>query len=220
MTPSRSRLAWKASAPPTASWPGHRVDDEERVVGLDRLGDLADLLHQLLVDGETAGGVDDDDVAARRRASAIGALGDGDRVGRLGEDRHVDAGGRACGAARPRPDAGGRRRRAAGATLRLEPAGELGRVGGLARTLQAGHQHDGRRLRGEGDAHRLAAEGLGELLVDDLDDLLGRVQRLADLRADARSRMRPCRLRTTVTLTSASSRARRISRRTSSTCRS
>ncbi len=51
---------------------GHGVDDEEDVVGVDRLGDLTDLLHQLLVDGQTAGGVDDDDVAAGRPG-----LGDG-----------------------------------------------------------------------------------------------------------------------------------------------
>ena len=43
---------------------GHGVDDEERVVGLDRVGDAPDLVHQLGVDGEAAGGVDDDDVAA------------------------------------------------------------------------------------------------------------------------------------------------------------
>ena len=42
---------------------GHRVDDEERVVRSDGLGDPLDLVHQLAVDGETAGGVDDDDVS-------------------------------------------------------------------------------------------------------------------------------------------------------------
>ena len=41
---------------------GHRVEDEEGVVRLHDLGDLAHLLHQLGVDGEAAGGVDDQDV--------------------------------------------------------------------------------------------------------------------------------------------------------------
>src|SRR5690606_2172010 len=40
-----------------------------------------------------------------------------------------------------------------------------------------------RRLLGQPDAPRLAAEDADELLVDDLDDLLGRVQRTRDLRA-------------------------------------
>ena len=42
---------------------GHGVDDEERVVGRHGLADAADLVHHLGVDGEAAGGVDDDDVA-------------------------------------------------------------------------------------------------------------------------------------------------------------
>ncbi len=43
---------------------GHRVDHEERVVRLDGSRDLADLLHHLFVDGQAAGGVDDQHVAA------------------------------------------------------------------------------------------------------------------------------------------------------------
>ena len=43
---------------------GHGVDDEERVVRADARGDPTDLLHQLGVDAEPAGGVDDDDVPA------------------------------------------------------------------------------------------------------------------------------------------------------------
>ena len=40
----------------------HRVDDEEDLVGADRVADVRGLLHQLLVDAEAAGGVDDHDV--------------------------------------------------------------------------------------------------------------------------------------------------------------
>jgi hypothetical protein len=61
---------------------GHRVDDEERVVGLDLGGDLADLLHQLRVDGQAAGGVDDDHVPPEApglgdapRATSTGSVG-------------------------------------------------------------------------------------------------------------------------------------------------
>ena len=107
---------------------GHRVDDEERVVGLDGLGDLADLLHQLGVDGEAAGGVDDDDVAALVARFLDAAPGDGDGVGGLAEHRHADLlaedaelldGGGAL-------EVGADQQRVA--ALLLEPAGELGRV--------------------------------------------------------------------------------------------
>ena len=53
----------------------HRVDDEEDLVGVDGVADVGCLLHQLGVDAEAAGGVDDDDVvllAARPRRSRRG----------------------------------------------------------------------------------------------------------------------------------------------------
>ena len=53
----------------------HRVDDEQDLVRLDRVADVGGLLHQLGVDAEPAGGVDDHDVVlllagvlGRRRA--------------------------------------------------------------------------------------------------------------------------------------------------------
>jgi hypothetical protein len=69
--------------------------------------------------------------------------------------------------------------------LAFQPVGELARERGLPRTLQAGEQDDGRRAA-EADGAGVAAEDLHEFLVDDLDDLLRRVQRGGDLR-----RLRP-----------------------------
>ena len=91
MTPSSASVWWNDSADVDRVLAGHGVDDEERVVGLDRLGDAADLVHQLGVDGQPAGGVDD----ARRRDPCGGprprpARATADRIGRLAEDRHVD----------------------------------------------------------------------------------------------------------------------------------
>ena len=43
---------------------GHRVDDEQDVVRLDRRADLDELVHERLVDVQAAGGVDDQDVLA------------------------------------------------------------------------------------------------------------------------------------------------------------
>ena len=65
-----------------------------------------------------------------------------------------------------------------GVPLRLEPAAELAGQGRLTGTLQTGQHDHRRRLLGQPDPAGLAAEDLDELLVDDLDDLLRRVQRL------------------------------------------
>src|SRR3954449_7339383 len=66
--------------------------------------------------------------------------------------------------------------------LRLEPAAELAGERRLTGALQTG-EHDHRRRRlGVAQPAGLAAEDLDELLVDDLDDLLRRVQRLGDIR--------------------------------------
>ena len=59
----------------------HRVDDEQDLVGLDRVADVGGLLHHLGVDAEPAGGVDDDDVVhACGVACSIESRGDLDRV--------------------------------------------------------------------------------------------------------------------------------------------
>ncbi len=55
----------------------------------------------------------------------------------------------------------------------FEPGGELAGGGGFAGALQAGHEDDGRGLRGEFEAGGVGAEGGDELVADDFDDLLG-----------------------------------------------
>ncbi len=70
-----------------------------------------------------------------------------------------------------------------GIALRLQPQRQLAGQRGLTRALQAG-QHDHRRRHlGEAQPPRLAAEDLDQFLVNDLDDLLRRVERLGDLDA-------------------------------------
>ena len=60
---------------------GHRVDDEQHVVGLGPLADPRQLGHQLLVDVEAAGGVDDQHVADLLAGALQRPGGDLDRVG-------------------------------------------------------------------------------------------------------------------------------------------
>ena len=71
----------------------HRVDDEQHLVGLDRGADVGGLLHQVGVDGQAAGGVDDDDVVLRAAGLLDAGARDRDRVAvaagalaRLGDD--------------------------------------------------------------------------------------------------------------------------------------
>ena len=166
----------------------HRVDDEQGLVGPDGVADVRGLLHQLLVDAEPARGVDDDDVvlfsracATPRRATSTGSPtpfpGSGAKVGDpgpLADDLQL---GDRVG---PLQVAGHQQRRV---PLALEPVRELAGQRGLAGALQAGQHDHARRLLGQPDPPGLAAEDGDELLVDDLDDLLGRVQRTGYLGA-------------------------------------
>jgi len=64
-----------------------------------------------------------------------------------------------------------------------QPLGELARQGGLTGALEAGEHDHGGRVLGEPHLPGLAAEDLDQFLVDDLDDLLRRVEGLGDLLA-------------------------------------
>ena len=57
-----------------------------------------------------------------------------------------------------------------------EPASELARRGGLARALQAGQQNHHRRLRPQVQGLIVAAHDLHQLVVDDLDQCLARLE--------------------------------------------
>jgi hypothetical protein len=71
-----------------------------------------------------------------------------------------------------------------GVPLLAQPTTELAREGGLTGALEAG-EHDHRRCGlGEPQPSGLTPEDADEFLVDDLDDLLGRIQRLRDLGPD------------------------------------
>ena len=146
------------------------------------------LRHQLVVDVQAAGGVDQQEVVAHRARLVDRRAQDLPRVGqRL---RMVDR-----DLARPAERAQLLARRRAVDVRRdhqrvmpalLEPAPELGRAGRLARTLQAGHQHDRRELRRRGEAHGLAAaaEHRDHLVAHDAEHGLVRGEALEDVLAD------------------------------------
>ncbi len=66
----------------------------------------------------------------------------------------------------------------------LQPVRQLARGGGFAGTLQARHQHDGRRLRGELQLGRVFAEDVDQFVANDLDHLLGGRERGQDFLAE------------------------------------
>ena len=61
--------------------------------------------------------------------------------------------------------------------------GQLTGQGGFTSTLQAGEHDHSRRVLSQVQAAGLATQDLNELLIDDLDYLLRRVERLRDFRA-------------------------------------
>src|SRR5215210_6991403 len=161
---------------------GHRVGHEQGLVRLDPVGEAADLVHQRLVDMEAAGGVHDHHVVSALAGDGEGALAESDhglsRV-RL-QHRHVDAaadllelldGGGALQVA-------GDEKRVLAALL--EALGQLARGGRLARALEAA-EHDDRRAAVEAELGPLLAEEGGELVADDLHDLLRRGEALHHL---------------------------------------
>ena len=164
---------------------GHSVDHQEGVVGFDGVGYSPDLIHHLVIDGQPPGGVADHHIPAGGHGLGHASSGYCDRIGGLAEHRDPD--GRTEGAElvnrRRTLQIGAHQHRVA--ALLLEPGGQLGRVGGLARALESGQQHHRGGLGWMGDLQGLAAQGGDQLLVDELDHLLDWVQRPVDLGSHA-----------------------------------
>ena len=156
-----------------------RVKNEERVVRRGGRADRLYLTHQRVINGETAGRVDNDHVTSEPRRLGDAALGDFDRSARvrkdvdanlLGEDAQLFDG---RGAREVRGD------EVRLATLLFEPECEFRRGRGLARALESREQDHGRRSRGVGDFERTRTQDLHQLFVHGLYDLLAGRKTLA-----------------------------------------
>ena len=162
---------------------GHCIDDEEREVRLDGGGDSGHLVHQGRIDGQSSCGVDNEHVSAQAASLGQACGSHRDRIGSFRKDRYADL-------LAEHPQLLNRSRALQVGTdqhwitaLLLEPSGQLGRRGRLSRPLKSGKQDDRGRARGIGDREGLSTERLYQLLVDRLDDLLARRQRLGKLDA-------------------------------------
>ena len=165
---------------------GHRVADQVDLVRRDRLGDLGHLRHHLLIDVQPAGGIDHDHILAVLLGIADAVFGDLDGVfgGLIGIDRNpglfaedfqlLDSG-------RSLQVVGDHQGMSA---VRHEVLAQLGGGRRLAATLEAG-QHDDRRAgRDEVDPRIHRPHEPGQLVVDDLDHHLARMEALDDLGPD------------------------------------
>ena len=183
-TPSIPTAVLKRSATVRASWPVMASTTRSTWWGLTSALILCSSSSIGLVDVQAAGGVQEErGQAARRRLVARraadlqrGAPGFDHRDPELSAQRaELVLGGGAVGVG------GGEERML---SLLGVHAGQLGRRGGLARALEA-HQHDdGGRGGSHGQAMPAAAQELDQLVVDDLDHLLGRRQGFQDVLAD------------------------------------
>jgi hypothetical protein len=147
--------------------------------------DRGDLVHQVLVDRQPAGGVEDHDVAGLLPRGLDAAQRDVDHrrprrstvdrdVERLAEHLELVGRGRAVRVGRDEEGA---------AALPDQVPGELRGRRRLAGALEADHRDDG-RIALEVERPVAGAEELHELVVDDLHDLLAGGQGLQDVGAD------------------------------------
>ena len=165
----------------------HGIHDHENLVGTDGLLDGHGLLHHLLVDLQAASGVHDHDVAKAVDSLANGAGRHGHGVLAVAtKDRNADLpaeGGELVGRSGSVRVAGGQQRVS---PLLLEKVRELGGGRRLTGALQA-HEHDhvGRAVLRKGELGVRGAQKRGELVENDLDDVLGGAQRREDVGGEA-----------------------------------
>ena len=152
----------------------HGVDHEEDFRRVNRGLDVAKLVHELLVNVQTAGRIKEDDVIAVFGSVGNRRFGDFNRIAlTLLKHRNLQLradgfklldGCRAVNVTRDkqRPFA-----------LLAKVPGKLCSVCGFARTLQAAKHHNTRKLRRDVDFCVGTAEERAKLFVDDLNNLLG-----------------------------------------------
>jgi hypothetical protein len=182
--PVSGRRSWNALGRAHGVLAGQAVRHKN---GFGRAGDAGDFrrfAHHRLVQRGAAGGVEDQDVVAAQLGGAQRALGDVDGalagddrqaldVDLLGQHGQLFHGGRAAGVER-----GDQHLFALGFG---QAQGKLAGRGGLARALQAGHQDHRRRVESQVQPGRdFAAQHVDQAVIDDLDHLVGRLDRTDD----------------------------------------
>ena len=154
---------------------GHGVHHQQNLVGVNGGFHALELVHERFVHMEPAGGIEKHHVVAVVTGVADGVFGNGNGIAlALFKDRQIqlsahhlelfDGGGTVH-------VAGGQQRPLA--QLPAHEPGQLGGGGGFTGALQTHHHHNGGTVVGHGQLAAGAAHEVGQLLADDLDDLLG-----------------------------------------------
>ena len=166
--PVPSTASSKSRASVTASWPVIASTTDQHLGRVDRVGEVGQLVGEVVVEGDHAAGVDDDRARAQPLRLGEGALAD---LGRrrlllLDVDGHAD-----LLAEHAQLLAGGRALEVGGDQQRLQPVlfqvlRDARRERGLARALHAADQDLGRPLLRAQQRLLVPPEDLDELLVD------------------------------------------------------
>ena len=170
---------WNSSAELHRVLAGHGVGDEQDFLRIQDLLQRLHLVHQLLVDVQAAGGIDDEHVAGVVDGLAARFLYQplhGRGVGLLDlafVEVRLDGLGHHFQLLARRGTIDVHRNQHGTMAALLEPVRQLARSGGLAGTLQARHEHDRRRLRGELELGGVFAKDGDQFVANNLDDLLG-----------------------------------------------
>ena len=180
----------------------HRVDDEQDFIGLHGVTDIACLLHQLLVHAQATGGIDDhrviklllgefDGIACHlhrvtgslaRSGHSLAAVGLHALLGGVDGYAGTFADHLQLGHCVRTLQIGRHQQRCVAGVL--EPVAKLAGQRGFTGTLKTCEHDDRRRVLGEVQrAVHALTEHVGELLIDDLHHLLGRVERIGHLGA-------------------------------------
>ena len=164
----------------------HRVENKQHFIGARRIANRARFAHKVFVDAQPAGRVNDDrvELLLLREFDAVFRNGDGVAlsVARLGrKDCHASLFGHngqlsdGVGALQVTRDEHW------GVPLGLEVTPQLSREGRFSRTLEAREHDDRRRGFGELQLGRFASQDSDEFVVDNLNDLLGRIESFVDI---------------------------------------
>ena len=166
---------------------GHGVRDEQNLAGVKLFLELPQLLHELLVDVQAAGGIYEENVAARlhafppsrpRQVTRLGffqrAIGNR-QLDIARDNRKLLPGGMSVDVDRDHHRT---------VAVFREPLRQLAGAGRLTGALEA-DDHDGAgRLIREAQFRLMASQDVDQFVLDDLDDLLRRRQRSEDFLAE------------------------------------
>ena len=157
---------------------GHGIHDEKRLRWLDSLMQGRNLVHQFLVYGQTAGGIDHHHRKTFGTGLGDGVTGDDDRIllPFLGIDRNLDAltqDLQLLDSCRTECIAG--RQQDLDALL-LDIQAQFAGERRLTGTVEAGHENDA-RVALDVDVTGIAAHEIGQFVMDDLDHHLLRLDR-------------------------------------------